>query len=845
MPKHKPNEFEYLEKFSGYTEYFLSCDKDNSKLNDIYNLNTIFIKIFNSILFEQNEKIKNKEIAYIVFWLNFIIERLNRHVQDPLLTTIITIADKLDLQQLIQFAAKELPLDFSTELNYETRKIFDSKMALTDSQIDMFIAILMRKNIIVSAPTSYGKSGTILKSLLFALDKLYIKNFIVILPTKSLINEYRKNINSYFHNKLDNITVSEAPYIIPESDKTIFLFTQERYLVFNNTFKNFKFDYVVFDEVQDLANVTKPQNSERSILLAKAISILDSYNIPLIFLMPYINEPYTSFISKFITLDQDNLVIIDKLFSPTSSVKYLIRKEKGQFYLSDVTYNRGYFNDFQKIPIVIDDINKGDKFDSIKYDLYKICASHQINSLSDKSLYFCRKDDISSIVRMFTNNIKKDQVLTQRKAALINYLAEYIDEEFELIDFIKKGVAIHNGDLDTFTKRQIEAIFLDDKSGLNHIFCTTTLLKGVNLNANNLFFLAARGQFDNAELDKKNLLGRVGRLGSCLQGRIFRFFVESSKIKIDTITKELNASSEPCDMPKSQFDLPEPIKRSKTLKTYLSDNKINNQITKNAEVKKEDNIDCFDYFLGVEQSRIVQDKINRKSQSEIKDIINALQLSNYKCYEKVVTLLADIYDWTNSSDEIISKRMVNIKFTTRLFYNVAIGTTIKKLIANIFEITRKNGEEPYVVNSRGRNKVVFLSKEKYNRYVYVYGRNLREYNSPDKNILIYDTMTDINNVIEYRLKVYLQDLYYRLGKITSERSKDLESFLTHSIVGNKKKIGLKNIGIVDDFAINSLCEQPELFDENNEPRIANIIKFAKSLKEDDPIKYSIIDVFGE
>ena len=568
MPKHKPNEFEYLEKFSGYTEYFLSCDKDNSKLNDIYNLNTIFIKIFNSILFEQNEKIKNKEIAYIVFWLNFIIERLNRHVQDPLLTTIITIADKLDLQQLIQFAAKELPLDFSTELNYETRKIFDSKMALTDSQIDMFIAILMRKNIIVSAPTSYGKSGTILKSLLFALDKLYIKNFIVILPTKSLINEYRKNINSYFHNKLDNITVSEAPYIIPESDKTIFLFTQERYLVFNNTFKNFKFDYVVFDEVQDLANVTNPQNSERSILLAKAISILDSYNIPLIFLMPYINEPYTSFISKFITLDQDNLVIIDKLFSPTSSVKYLIRKEKGQFYLSDVTYNRGYFNDFQKIPIVIDDINKGDKFDSIKYDLYKICASHQINSLSDKSLYFCRKDDISSIVRMFTNNIKKDQVLTQRKAALINYLAEYIDEEFELIDFIKKGVAIHNGDLDTFTKRQIEAIFLDDKSGLNHIFCTTTLLKGVNLNANNLFFLAARGQFDNAELDKKNLLGRVGRLGSCLQGRIFRFFVESSKIKIDTITKELNASSEPCDMPKSQFDLPEPIKRSKKQDRY-------------------------------------------------------------------------------------------------------------------------------------------------------------------------------------------------------------------------------------------------------------------------------------
>lgn len=107
----KKNDFEYLEKFSAYTEYFLSCEQDFDKFK-IDNANIIFIQIFNSVLFEQDEQIKNKKVAYLIFWLNFVIERLNRQIEEPLLTTIMTIVDKLNLQQLIQFTAKELPLIF-------------------------------------------------------------------------------------------------------------------------------------------------------------------------------------------------------------------------------------------------------------------------------------------------------------------------------------------------------------------------------------------------------------------------------------------------------------------------------------------------------------------------------------------------------------------------------------------------------------------------------------------------------------------------------------------------------------------------------------------------------------
>jgi hypothetical protein len=351
--------------------------------------------------------------------------------------------------------------------------------------------------------------------------------------------------------------------------------------------------------------------------------------------------------------------------------------------------------------------------------------------------------------------------------------------------------------------------------------------------------LTAKGKFNNNEVDKKNLFGRVGRLGSCLQGRIFRFYVESRAIKFDTIKKELNSASDPCELSKTIFQLPEEKKRTKILKTYISDKDVKNFITEQNK-EKEDNINCFDYFIGYEESNKVQEKLRNKTESEINEIVDALKLSNYNYYKKVVNILAEIYEWQNSADYEISKRMTNIDFTARLFYNVAIGTTIKRLIKNDFEINEKKGKKPYVVIYRNTKSVCFLCPSDFTKF-----DNFRPYKDNDKNILIYSTLHDISNLIDYRLKIYLQDLYYRLGQLTEKRSYDLESFLMHSIVGNTKKIALKNIGIVDDFAINILCEQPQLFDTEDVPNLEAIVQFAKDLPNNDPIKYAIIDVFGD
>lgn len=838
-----PNNTEYIDCFSEYTKYFLACEKDWTCF-DYDECNIIFINIFNEILFENEETKRNKQISYLIFWTNFIIEKCNRNVKEPLLTTIITIVGKLDLHQLIQYAANEHDMDFSSKIDYETRKIFDENMALTDAQIEILLSIFKKKDIVFSAPTSYGKTGVVKKALLLSLEKGLINNFVAILPTNALINEYRKSINNYFKEKEIDVSIIEGPYVKPNTTKSIFLFTQERFLIFNNLFKAFSFDYILFDEAQNVINSIKKTENHREVLLAKCIAIADSLGVPKIFLMPYIKEPYNSFISNFVNLNAETLTVIDDVFSPTSSLKYLIKKIDNKFKLYDVTFHKGFSDTPKESEMQISDIHPDTVFESIKYDLYKICDSKEIDCLKEKNLFYCNKQEISDIAKLFSGNILSEDnycCCNNRKTALINYLSEYIGDDFELIEFIKKGVCIHTGDLDSFTKRQIETLFLDEKSGVNHIFCTSTLLQGVNMNANNLFFLAKKGKFSNAVLDKKNLLGRVGRLGDCLQGRVFRFYVETTAVKFDTIKGELNASAEPCEFDKKTFSLPKKEERNEILNTYLQDKDVHNSITAD-NPSLDDSISCFDYFLGVETSKKVEEKFAKMTPEKITEILGALALRDYDCYRKVVEILNEIYEWEESNDFDLKHRLSKIDFTTRLFYNVAIGTSVKRLVKNALEINQKNNKKPYVAVRNGHTEVWFLSIQDYNKYKYEYKCKLRPYTEDDKNILIYYTLRNINDLIEFKFKIYLQDLYYRLRKTEGIAIENVEEFLTYSLVGGKRKIALKNIGIVDEFAVNKLAEKSELFNENV-PDITKIVNYANSLDPSDPIKYAIMDMY--
>ncbi|WAD52851.1 helicase-related protein [Klebsiella pneumoniae] len=91
---------------------------------------------------------------------------------------------------------------------------------------------------------------------------------------------------------------------------------------------------------------------------------------------------------------------------------------------------------------------------------------------------------------------------------------------YELAEAIEYGVAFHFGNLPQAIRDLIEYNF---KIGnIDYLFCTSTLLEGVNLPARSVFILTSKkGTRYFEPVDFWNLAGRAGRLAIELAGDIF------------------------------------------------------------------------------------------------------------------------------------------------------------------------------------------------------------------------------------------------------------------------------------------------------------------------------------
>lgn len=117
--------------------------------------------------------------------------------------------------------------------------------------------------------------------------------------------------------------------------------------------------------------------------------------------------------------------------------------------------------------------------------------------------------------------------LEKLKEKLSKDIATQIHEEYFLVDLIKKGIAYHVGYIPSNLRRRIEDQFVKGK--LRFLFCTSTLIEGVNLPADNLFITSnknGQGKFDKVSF--QNLIGRVGRVDFNLFGNAFLIITEKA-----------------------------------------------------------------------------------------------------------------------------------------------------------------------------------------------------------------------------------------------------------------------------------------------------------------------------
>lgn len=87
---------------------------------------------------------------------------------------------------------------------------------------------------------------------------------------------------------------------------------------------------------------------------------------------------------------------------------------------------------------------------------------------------------------------------------------------------------------------RIEKLFKDEK--ITAMFCTSTLVEGVNLPADNLFITSYySGRAQMTDVDFRNLVGRVGRIQYNLSGNVFMISDETRNNKQDVYLDKLKS----------------------------------------------------------------------------------------------------------------------------------------------------------------------------------------------------------------------------------------------------------------------------------------------------------------
>lgn len=382
---------------------------------------------------------------------------------------------------------KAVSISMATQYAKDFYTIEKTGTTLTRDQKSVFDLFMQKGRIVVSAPTSFGKTR-LLEEILIA--KQY-RVSVIVFPTLALLAEQYKRLKN--RDELSGHHISTSSKIsIEDNLKYILMLTPERLSLFLGieSNKNVKFDFFCVDEIYKADQL---QDGARKYFFADVMYRLPKYNPDADF---YLIGPYlASFSARY--LQKFNATFI-KFKSEVV--------QKDYFDLAALKKIDGFKGVTKTAP----------KKDRITKTL------QQLESTSDaKSLVFCKDKRNTELVAEYVVNLHKDS-RNEKNDELADYIADSISPHWNLVNYVRSGVAYHNGNIPRHIQELIVDAF-DGKGGeINTLACTTTLIEGVNTNAKNIIFfdsMVAKDPIDPFTL--KNIEGRAGRLTRHFLGKIY------------------------------------------------------------------------------------------------------------------------------------------------------------------------------------------------------------------------------------------------------------------------------------------------------------------------------------
>lgn len=337
--------------------------------------------------------------------------------------------------------------------------------------------LLSGKNIIASAPTSFGKSLLIEE---IVASKKY-KNIVIIQPTLALLDETRLKLKKYADDYKIIVRTSQA---YSEEKRNLFLLTAERVMEYEPLPK---IDFLIIDEFYKLS--LRRKDGRADTLNNAFLKVVNKFHPRFYFLGPNIDGITDGFAEKY------------------NAVFY-----KSDFSLVDCdVVDKSYLIDW----------NKSDK--QIDKEKIKILCDLLSELRNEQTLIYCSTPARARrMAKIYLEYLQRIEPKKENQLPLIEWINKNISPEWSLAKELQYGVAIHDGSLQKHIGASIIKYFNEGK--LNCIFCTSTIIEGVNTSAKNvILFDEKKGGNGIDFFDYSNIKGRSGRMMEHYVGRIFNF----------------------------------------------------------------------------------------------------------------------------------------------------------------------------------------------------------------------------------------------------------------------------------------------------------------------------------
>jgi superfamily II DNA or RNA helicase len=678
-----------------------------------------------------------------------------------------------------------------------------NNLIFTDAQYDLYQLISNSKSFSFSGPTSMGKSFIIKSFIRKSISNSPPENIAILVPTRALINQFSLDLNKelkevleiYNYKVVTNSNISELPS--SQQQQYIFVLTPERLISYLSQKENPSLGYLFVDEAHKLAAI----KDSRAITSYTAISraLKQNSNLNLYFSSPNVSNPEV-FLKLFNKDEKNNFRTIE---TPVSQNLFFI-----DLTTKEVIHYTDNGNHSYKPDLIKDAKNVFD----ILYQLGKF----------DNNIVYCssRFHSVDKASELYKLSSNRDFEISKSVKKAIRQIKTYIHKDYYLAEFLKKGIAYHFGNLPQTIRNKIETLFKN--SEINFIFCTSTLLEGVNLPAKNVFilddYIGKRAQ-KFSQIDFWNLAGRAGRLKHELSGNIFCIkenegdwsntvvldkvdsplvvavenYIDNELIRIEKIILESKNIKYPNRDLKEILNYLANIINIDTLQISKSNYKseiINKLIQDNKDelikiaTEKNKHVEIPVSVLVSNQS--IKVRIQNNIYKELRSKINSpkliklpLFIDTNSCNEWLLKFY-DMFDWGSEEAKMFSspdtqKQKNQLRYYALLMTKWISGTQLSVIIDNTLD---------YYKEKRLKVKVEWTKLETYDG------------SAKHNNIIIGDLIENIEYILRYLFEKYFNCYYAILSEVLGEDNAGVNwaTFLEYG-TRNTSVIALQNLGL--------------------------------------------------